>query len=129
MEDAMSAKQQLQNLQAFFDEGDRESEALLARADAALGHPMHWPVPPRTLPRWYELAKKRALRRAETWFGPLSQEDLDAFWQEGAKGQSVYEDAGGCMLRSYRALLALSTEEPYTYRRAVADITRARPAL
>jgi hypothetical protein len=24
--------------------------------------------------------------------------------QEGAKGQSVYEDAGGCMLRSYRAL-------------------------
>ena len=124
----MSAAKQLQNLRTFLDGGDRESEALLTSAELALGHPMNWPVPPRTLPRWFELAKKRALREAEAWFGSLSQDDLDAFWAESAKGQSVYEDAGGYRLRCYRALLALSVEEPYTYKQAIADIGQERTA-
>lgn len=46
--------------------------------------------------------------------------DRDAFWRE--PGQSVFEDAGGAMLRRYRAMIGLPTEEPYTYRQAVHDI-------
>jgi hypothetical protein len=117
-EQSKDAAEQLRNFRRFLDEEDARGEQMLADAEAEFGHPMHWPCPPMTMPRWYEFSKKRRLREVERWFGPLCQEDLDAFQTENRKGQSVYEDAGGYALRCYRALVALHTDEPYTYEQA-----------
>jgi hypothetical protein len=117
-EQSKDGAEQLRNLRNLLDEEDALSESLLADVEAEFGHPMNWPLPPRCLPRWYQPAMRRRVRNLETWFGPLSQEDLDAFWNESSKGQSVYEDSGGYRLRCYRALVALHTDEPYTYEQA-----------
>lgn len=103
------------------------SETLLTRAAERFGdHPMGWPVPPSTIPRWWQCRKSRRWRIVCDLFGNLSQDDLDAFWAEVGKGQSVYEDAGGYMLRCYRAMLALPVDDPYTYAQAVADLSPQR---
>lgn len=91
-------------------------------------HPTEWPVPPRSRPRWWQFAAKRNLGELEYVVGRLSDEQLRAFWAERAKGQSVYEDAGGYLVRCYAAMLGEPTEEPYTYGQAASDlIARAQP--
>lgn len=98
-----------------------ESEVKLEFAAQTWGaHPMGWPVPPRRMPTWWQ--SRRSLRLLQAVFGELCQADIDRFWVESRKGQSVYEDAGGGMLRCYRALVGLPTEESYTYQAALADL-------
>lgn len=94
------------------------------RLDAAAArwgwHPAHWYVPTRNPPRWWQFSARRYDREIREVFGDF---DRDAFWNE--PGQSVYEDAGGAMLRHYKAMLGLPVDEPYTYSEAVSDILRA----
>lgn len=111
-----------ETVRRFMAETDAEAEQMLADAEVKFGHPANWPVPPSRVPRWYEFRRRRHLREVVACFGPLSPGDLDAFYGELHKGQSVYEDAGGYLLRCYRALVALSVEEPYTYQQAAADL-------
>lgn len=95
---------------------------ILRRAENRWGaHPMDWPRPPMRRPHWWQRKRRRYLERMEAVFGPLDQIALDAFWREAGKGQSVYEDCGGFLLRCYNAMLGQPTEEPYTYRQAVDD--------
>lgn len=118
----ISTKQMVADFNA---ETDTINEAVLARVAEEFGdHPIHWPVPPRVVPRWWQFKRARQWREACAAFGNLSQADLDAFWAEARKGQSVYEDAGGSMSRCYRAMLALPTEAPYTYNDALSDLLR-----
>lgn len=122
----VSATQRM--VETFNRETDQINEAILEKVSKEFGaHPMGWPVPPRVLPKWFQPSRSKRYRYVQRWFGPLSQEDLDAFWGESAKGQSVYEDAGGYMLRCYRAMLALPTDEPYTYAQAIADLSAPSP--
>lgn len=85
-------------------------------------HPVGWPVPPRTMPSWMNLIGRYKLRDMEEAFGHLDQTALDRFWSERAKGQSVYEDAGGYLVRCYAAMAGHEVEEPYTYSKAVDDL-------
>lgn len=87
-------------------------------------HPAVWPVPYRSAPRWWQFRARRNEREFRDVFGDF---DREAFWNES--GQSVYEDAGGAMLRQYKAMLGVTTEEPYTYRQAIDDLTAGRAAL
>lgn len=89
-------------------------------------HPMEWPRPPRKMPRWWNIWGYASLRDTEEVFGLIDQSDLDRFWAEHAKGQSVYEDAGGYLIRCYSALMGEDTEEPYTYAQAAADLMAGR---
>lgn len=85
-------------------------------------HPMGWPVPPRSRPHWWQFAAKRNLDKLEYVFGRLSNNQLRTFWTESAKGQSVYEDAGGYMIRCYAAMIGEPVEPPYTYAQAASDL-------
>ena len=85
-------------------------------------HPMGWPTPPRKMPRWWNFGAYLRLLEMEEVFGRICQADLDRFWAEMAKGQSVYEDAGGYLIRCYAALIGEETEDPYTYEQAAADL-------
>lgn len=89
-------------------------------------HPLEWPIPPRKMPRWYNFIKMARLREMEDVFGHIDQAALDRFWAESAKGQSVYEDAGGYMIRCYEGLMGFETVEPYTYPKAIDDLLAGR---
>ncbi len=81
-------------------------------------HPLWWPVPPRKMPRWWQFSARKKIADLTTVFGSLDQNALDRFWAEIQKGQSIYEDAGGYALRSYRAMAGERVEEPYTYQQS-----------
>ena len=78
-------------------------------------HPASWPRPPREMPRWWQFRVKRRLRGLESVFGPIDAAALDRYWQEVRKGQSIYEDAGGAMLRCYAAMIGERVDWPYPY--------------
>lgn len=87
-------------------------EAGLESARKLYGHPLDWPLPSRAPLRWWvrifngDLVEEED--RLEHLFGPITQEMRDRFFAE--PGQSFYEDAGGAMLRRYRAMLGLPVE-------------------
>lgn len=81
-------------------------------------HPMDWPTPPRKIPHWFNIVGFIKLVEMEEVFGRINQSDLDRFWAEMRKGQSVYEDAGGYLVRCYAALMGLETEDHLTYAKA-----------
>ncbi|MCB1470476.1 MAG: hypothetical protein KDK08_25745 [Rhizobiaceae bacterium] len=97
-------------------------EARLARAKDLYGHPMNWPRFHEVRPRWWQLEMQRADRRAEAFFGKITEEQRSAFFTELRKGQSIYEDSGEFMLRCYRAMLGLPITEPYTLDQALEDL-------
>lgn len=81
-------------------------------------HPSSWPVPSRKRPGFLDRTilygpAAFADERLTEVFGPISQQMRDRFWAE--PGQSPYEDAGGTMLRRYRAMLGLPVERPPSY--------------
>ncbi len=84
-------------------------------------HPSCWLVPARREPRWWQRKAREYDRQMREVFGEF---DRDAFWSE--PGQSVYEDAGGAMLRRYQAMIGMPTEEPYTYEQAIQDLLSER---
>ncbi len=90
---------------------------------------MWWPTPPRVKPRWWHFKAKRLETDLSKVFGQISDEQRDAYWREIRKGQSVYEDAGGFVMRAYRAMAGLPVEEPYTYPAAIHDLLEGRDAL
>lgn len=98
-----------------------ESDYMQDRAVYQWGeaHPISWPRPPRKIPSWFNFCGRAEIRNMEAVFGDIDQTALDRFWAEMAKGQSVYEDAGGYMLRCYEALAGFPTQEPYTYAQAI----------
>ncbi|CDX26923.1 hypothetical protein MPL3356_60620 [Mesorhizobium plurifarium] len=75
-------------------------------------HPYTWPRPPQRRPRWWQFRERRNLARLEAMFDHLSDEALGRYYQQVRLGQSVYEDAGGYLLRCYRAMLGLPVELP-----------------
>lgn len=83
-------------------------------------HPINWPTP--CQPRWWQFRQKRKMYEMQGVFGPLKTSNIEAFWRERRKGQSIYEDCGGYLLRCYRAMVGLPVEEAYTYDDAAADI-------
>lgn len=85
-------------------------------------HPISWPHPPRSKPRWWQFRERKRLAQMEYVFGVLDAAALRRYWYEVRKGQSVYEDAGGYMLRCYQAMMGYPVDEPYTYSRATADL-------
>lgn len=89
-------------------------------------HPISWPVPPRKRPCWWQFSARKNLAALEYVLGELPNEALARFWRERAEGQSVYEDAGGYLLRCYSAMLGEETQEPYTYDQAVSDLMDGR---
>jgi hypothetical protein len=89
-----------------------------------------YPCLPRRMPRWWQFRVRKRLKKLDTAFAlfdlsPITQEMCDRFWSESSKGQSVYEDAGGYMMRCWYAAFSLPTDEPYTYRQAFSDLTEA----
>ena len=101
----------------------RYPELDLKAAEKVWGaHPMHWPRPPRCRPRWWQFEAKRRLARLESMFDRLSNEDLARYYEQVRLGQSVYEDAGGYMLRCYRAMLGLPVDAPTSLEQVIADI-------
>lgn len=82
------------------------------RLDAAANtwgwHPMNWPRPYRQDPTFWQFAAKRRHKELLEIFGPY---DRLAYYREREKGQG-YDDAGGFMLRCYRAMIGLPPEEP-----------------
>jgi hypothetical protein len=54
-------------------------------------------------------------------FPPITQKARDTYWRELRKGQSVDEDAGGFLMRAWRAAFAQPVAEPLT----VADFVKA----
>lgn len=88
------------------------TERLLIEAEKIYGHPMNWPKPSRRPPTWWEKIWNGKWREEEfrlaDFFGEITQDMRDRFFAE--PGQSPYEDAGGAMLRRYRAMLGLPVE-------------------
>lgn len=87
-------------------------------------HPMEWPLPPHSRPRWWQFRTRRTLADLEAVFGHLDNAALRRWWVELRKGQSVYEDAGGYLLRCYEAMAGREVEEPYTYEDAATAIRK-----
>lgn len=75
-------------------------------------HPLDWPSPPPKRPPFWHIQTVKRLKALEEVFGHLSNEALQRYWQEVSKGQSVYEDCGGYLLRCYKAMLNEDVEEP-----------------
>lgn len=89
-------------------------------------HPIYWPRPPLKMPRWWQFRIKDRLRDLEDVFGPLDQAALDRYHAEARKGQSVYEDVGGYILRCYQAMAGEVVDEPYRYSDAIIDLAERR---
>jgi hypothetical protein len=70
-------------------------------------HPAGWMVPQRTKPRFWQRMQMRRDAKIKEVFGPF---DRDAYWRERDKGQG-HEDAGGYLLRCYRAMISIPIEE------------------
>lgn len=85
-------------------------------------HPSSWPRPPMERPRWWQRKAVRRLCELEDVFGHLSDNALQCYWIEVRKGQDIYEDAGGYMLRCYMAMIGKDVIKPYTYEDAAADM-------
>jgi hypothetical protein len=86
---------------------------LIENAEATWGeHPYHWPRPPRKRPHWWQRQSVKRLRELEEIFGHLDDESLERYYIEVRKGQSVYEDAGGYLMRCYRTMCAEDVDEP-----------------
>lgn len=85
-------------------------------------HPIHWPVPPLVWPRWWQRRARRSITDLEAVFGTLTRLSLTRYWQQVHAGQSVYEDAGGYMIRCYRAMAGYPVEEPFTYAAAASAL-------
>lgn len=85
-------------------------------------HPFSWPCPPEKRPRWWQRKAVQRLRELEAVFGHLDDNALQRYWQEARKGQSVYEDAGGYMIRCYEAMIGKQTDEPTPYDSYLANI-------
>lgn len=85
-----------------------ERDALEARLSAAFGnpHPMDWPDPPHPTERKFGKALARFNADLEEFGLPtFSERAVEIFWQERAKGQDVYEDCGGFLLRCWLVAL------------------------
>ncbi len=78
-------------------------------------HPLDWPMPPPKRPHFWNRQAVRRLHDLESVFGYLSNEALQRYWSEVAKGQSVYEDCGGYLLRCYQAMNGQYVERPTRY--------------
>jgi hypothetical protein len=97
----------------------RDPESCLAEAARRWGaHPSSWPVPARKAPGFFDRkffgsSATLADERLSEVFGPISQQMRDRFWTE--PGQSPYEDAGGAMLRRYRAMVGLPVDRHPSY--------------
>lgn len=85
-------------------------------------HPLDWPCPPPKRPYVWQRQTVKRLRDLERVFGHLSDEALQAYWEEVGRGQSVYEDCGGYLIRCYRAMCGEEVIKPYTYSDAAADL-------
>lgn len=101
-------------------------EAKFTFAEAVWGHPMDWPPVWERRPRWWNFRAKREEAEVVRMFGQISESGRLAFWEELRKGQSVYEDAGGYLIRCYRAAFGLPVDEPYTYHSAFKDALAVR---
>jgi hypothetical protein len=89
-----------------------------------------YPCLPRKMPHWWQFKAQRQMKKLDMAFAlfdlsPVTQEMCDRFWAESSKGQSVYEDAGGYFMRCWHAAFGLATDDPYTYTRAISDLTEA----
>lgn len=78
-------------------------------------HPLDWPSPPPKRPPFWHIQTVKRLRELEGVFGHLDNEALQRYWNEVAKGQSVYEDCGGYLLRCYEAMIGLTVEKPTSH--------------
>lgn len=93
-----------------------------AAADRWGFHPVWWPRPPRKMPKWWQISARREVNSLGDVFGLITENGLDRFWEQHAKGQSVFEDAGGYLLRCYKALASFPVEDDhYSYYQAVQD--------
>lgn len=109
---------------------DHPGYAALTRAELAWGrHPWGWDRPPYEMPRWWQFMRRIDLRAFEAVFGPIDDAALDRFWTQYFLGQSIHEDAGGALLRCYRAMLGLPVGEVVTYEQYAADLfsRKAKP--
>ena len=91
-----------------------EPDALEERLSTAFGnpHPMNWPDPPHPTERKFGKALARFNADMEEHDLPtFSERAVEVFWQERAKGQDVYEDCGGFLLRPW--LVALGNRPAY----------------
>ncbi len=102
---------------------DPESD-LKAAAKAWGAHPIGWPSPPLRRPLWWQFRERRRLYSLEAMFDRLSDEALSRYWAQVVLGQSVYEDAGGFLMRCYRAMLDLPVEEPVREADVIEDLLR-----
>ena len=94
-------------------------------AEATWGpHPLDWPMPPPKRPSFWHIQTVKRLRDLEGIFGHLSNEALQRYWNEVSKGQSVYEDCGGYLLRCYRAMLGMPVEDPTTHADVIEDLLK-----
>lgn len=103
----------------------RYPELDLKAAEQAWGaHPISWPRPPRQRPSWWQFGERRTLGRLEAMFDQLSNEALARYYEQARLGQSAYEDAGGYLLRCYRAMLGLPIEPHVSEADVIEDLLR-----
>lgn len=92
-------------------------------AEATWGpHPLDWPCPPPKRPYVWQIQSLKRLWELERVFGHLSDEALQDYWEEVGRGQSIYEDVGGYLIRCYRRMIRQEIIKPYTYSEATADL-------
>lgn len=101
---------------------EEDFEARTIAAMLAYGrHPSDWPFPCEIKPRFWQRKGRSMDREVTKVFGRFDEADRRAFWKEIRKGQGIYEDAGGFLLRAYRAFVNLPVEPPYTLDEAIND--------
>jgi hypothetical protein len=91
-----------------------------------------YPCLPHQLPRWWQFQARKRLKKLNAALAlfnlpPVEQAMCNRFWSESSKGQSVYEDAGGYFMRCWYAAFGLPTEDPYTYKQAIAEALERKP--
>jgi hypothetical protein len=102
---------------------ERKFELFCAIMWESYGHPAKWPVPEKTKPWFWERTQRRKERELMDISGlELNVVERDRFWQEVRKGQDVHEDAGGALIRHYRAMFGLVTPDVRTQARALAEM-------
>jgi hypothetical protein len=95
--------------------------------DRRYNHPSQWPYPAPKPPRWWHFKDKARERELKAVSGlTLTANERWWYWREVWKGQSVYDDVGGAVIRRYRAMFGLATEPVVTQADVLRELWRVQ---
>lgn len=90
-------------------------------------HPSEYPHIPNRRAKWWEFWNRKRDTKLDHVFQfcvarSFTDEDCQNYWLDVRRGQSPYEDAGGAMIRHWKAAFGEAFEAPPTYDEVVADL-------